>query len=76
MTPLKPHTHFNHSKLCNFIGPQKMVKNTIKLSGKFFIHKINIDMQKKPGLKDFSYICGYGITYAKFLPLRKLIKTL
>ena len=46
-------TQFNYSKLPNFICSAKMVKRNIRLCRRFFLHKINEDMQRKPGIKYF-----------------------
>ena len=46
-------TQFSHSKLHNFISSWDIIKATIKLCKKFFFHKINKNMQRKPGMKCF-----------------------
>ena len=43
-------TQFNYSKLHMF---SNMVKSNIRLCERFFLHKINEDMQRKPGIKYF-----------------------
>ena len=46
-------TQFHHSKLCNFMSIWETVKTTIRLCKKFFVHKINKNMQRKPWMKCF-----------------------
>ena len=47
---------FNYLKLCNSISSWEMVKTTIKLCKRFFFHKINKNMQRKPGMKYFVHL--------------------
>ena len=42
---------FKHSKLRNFTSSWKIVKNTMKLYGRIFLHKTKRKMQRKPGVK-------------------------
>ena len=62
-------TQFNHLKLCNFISSLKMVKNTIKLCRRFFLHKSN--MKRKPGVESLMS----NSKLFRFITLGKLIKT-
>ena len=41
-------TQINLSKPLNFISSRKMVKSTIKLYRRLFLHKINKNMQRNP----------------------------
>ena len=45
-----------------------MVKTTIKLCKKFFVHKINKNVPRKPVLKVLC-IRGYDVTHAGLKPL-------
>ena len=46
-------TQFNHLKLRNFISSWETVKATLQQWRRFFSHKINKVMQRKPGTKFF-----------------------
>ena len=53
-------TQINLSKPLNFIISRKMVKSTIKLYRRLFLHKINKNMQRNSG-GNVLYIREYGV---------------
>ena len=71
-------TQFYRSEFCDFINLWKMVKNTIKLWWRFFLHKINKNMQRKPVVKCVVYSwvwCHFQKKLLNFIILQKLTKT-
>ena len=52
----------------NLISSWKMVKNTLRLYRKLFLHKTSIKMQRKP-MEYVLYIRKYDATYAEFKTL-------
>ena len=73
-------TQFDHSTLCNFISLWKIVKNTINFCWRFFLHKINKNMERKPGVKYFLTFAGMtsltlNSKFSSFINSWKLIKT-
>ena len=62
MTSLKLR-QFNHSKLQELISLQKRVKKSIKLRRRFFLCKINKNMQKK----------SWGEMFCKFVGMTSLM---
>ena len=62
-------TQINLSKPLNFIISRKMVKSTIKLYRRLFLHKINKNMQRNSG-GNVLYIREYGVRWIEnFLTL-------
>ena len=57
------------SKLLNLINSGKIIKNTIKLYRKSFLHKTNKKYKEKQGW-NILYIRRYDVCYAKFITLR------
>ena len=61
-------TQFDHSKLWNFISSSEIDKKAIKLCCSLFLHKINKNMQRNPGVRCFVY-SRYDVIYAEFKSL-------
>ena len=56
--------YFNHLKLRNFTSLWKMVKNTIKLYRRLFLHKTNKNWKEIQGKMFFTFGCD--VSYAEF----------
>ena len=56
--------HLNHLKLHNFTGLWKMVKNTIKLYRRLFLHKTNKKCKEIQGKMFCTFRCD--VSYAEF----------